>query len=41
MIIKNFNFITDIIDKGNSSIIVLTGEQLSGKSVLLDKIKAY
>ena len=41
MVINNFNLITDIIDKENSSVVVLFGEPFSDKRVLLNEIKTY
>lgn len=39
MVINNFNLIVDIIDKENSSVVVLFGEAFSDKRVLLNEIK--
>ena len=41
MVINIFNLIVDIIDKENSSVVVLFGEVFSGKRVLLNEIKTY
>ncbi|MBE7084200.1 MAG: hypothetical protein E7373_06350 [Clostridiales bacterium] len=41
MVINNFNLIIDIIDKENSSVVVLFEEAFSDMRVLLNEIKTY